>query len=83
MSDRRLSIRVSKALRKQLAALVEKTGQTESAIVREALTKYYHKEFPGPSAYEYFKAAGMIGDVDGLPSDYSTNPKYMEEFGRD
>jgi predicted DNA-binding antitoxin AbrB/MazE fold protein len=37
----------------------------------------------GASCYELAKRAGIIGVVDGLPSDLSTNRDYFEGFGRD
>jgi|GEM_PF-1032707 len=36
-------------------------------------------DFGGKSVYEVF--GHLFGGVDGLPSDLSTNPKYMEGFG--
>jgi predicted transcriptional regulator len=83
MSSRRLSIRLSEELDKQLVSVARQTGQTESDIVRSALEDYCQKHSAKPSAYDLFKAAGLIGCAKGLPSDLSTNPKYMEGFGRD
>ena len=83
MSSRRLSIRLSQELEKQLASIVRTTGQTESEVVRAALQDYYEKHAAKPSAYDLFKAAGLIGCAKNLPADLSTNPKYMEGFGRD
>ena len=34
------------------------------------------------SCYELAKKARLIGAVDGLPEDLSTNPDYFEGFGR-
>jgi hypothetical protein len=36
-------------------------------------------DFDGRSVYEVF--GHLFGGVEGLPSDLSTNPKYMEGFG--
>ncbi len=85
MSQRRLSIRITKALEQRLARLVKKTGKSESEIVRAALERYGPEEdqAQGPSAYDVFKRAGMIGDAQGLPADLATNLQYMEGFGRD
>jgi predicted DNA-binding protein len=83
MSNRRLSIRISPELQKQLAAFVRKSGRSESEVVREALEEYCQKETKKLTAYDVFKRAGLIGCSKGLPSDLSTNPKYMEGFGRD
>ena len=83
MSSRRVSIRISSTLAKQLADFVKQTGRTESDIVREALTAFCHKLESNPSAYDRLKELGWIGDATGLPSDLSTNPAHMEGFGRD
>jgi hypothetical protein len=52
-------------------------------VVRAALEDYCEKHSTKPSAYDLFKAAGLIGCAKDLPADLSTNPKYMEGFGRD
>jgi len=83
MTTRRVSIRISSILAKQLAAFVKQTGRTESDIVREALAAYCHKLESNPSAYDRMKELGWIGDAKNLPSDLSTNPIHMEGFGRD
>ena len=79
----RLSIRVSQALRRQLDSVIRQSGKTESEVAREALEAYCQQQLGEKSAYDLFKEAGLIGDAKGLPSDLSTNPKYMEGFGRD
>lgn len=38
-------------------------------------------EVSGESFYDAAKRLGLIGCAEGLPSDLSTNPKYMEGFG--
>ena len=83
MSTRRVSIRISPNLSKQLAAFVKQTGRTESDIVREALEAYCLKHASNPSAYDRMHELGWIGDAKNLPSDLSTNPIHMEGFGRD
>jgi predicted DNA-binding antitoxin AbrB/MazE fold protein len=35
----------------------------------------------GPSLYDAFHEAGLIGCVNDAPADLSTNPKHMEGFG--
>jgi ribbon-helix-helix CopG family protein len=83
MSSRRLSVRVSQAIERQVKALAKRFGRSESEIVRDALEDYCQRLTAGPTAYDLFKASGLIGCAKGLPSDLSTNPKYMEGFGRD
>lgn len=33
--------------------------------------------------FEAFNERGLIGSIKDAPSDWSTNPKYMEGFGKD
>ena len=78
----RLSFRVSPALRKQITAVMKQSGRTLTEVAQDALAKYCQQELATKSAYDLFLEAGLIGDAQGLPSDLSTNPKYMEGFGR-
>jgi len=36
----------------------------------------------GPNLYELLDKAGLIGCIKDAPPDLSTNPKYMEGFGK-
>lgn len=36
----------------------------------------------GPTLYQLLHQAGLIGCIKDAPSDLSTNPKYMEGFGK-
>jgi predicted transcriptional regulator len=83
MSERRISVRLSPSLAKRLEALGRKTKRTPSDLVREAIAEYCRNYPRKPTAFDAFKTAGLIGDAKGLPADLSTNPKYMEGFGRD
>ncbi len=51
--------------------------------MREALEDYLDRQSAGPTAYDLFKQAGVIGSVSGGPKDLSTNPKHLDGFGRD
>jgi Arc/MetJ-type ribon-helix-helix transcriptional regulator len=85
VSQRRLSVRLTKALEKRLKEITRTTGRSESEVVREALATYQPKvdESARESCLDLAKRLGLVGDVKGLPSDLSTNPTYMEGFGRD
>ena len=78
----RISIRIPKELQTNMQRLVRATGKSESQIVRDALEDYCRKHENEPSCYDLAVAAGIIGCGSG-PPDLSTNPKYMEGFGRD
>lgn len=36
----------------------------------------------GRSVLEAFKSRGLAGSIEDTPPDWSTNPKYMEGFGK-
>lgn len=77
-----LSIRLSKAERAALRAAAKKGKISQGQLVRKALRAYgvVPKENAAPSAYDLVKH--LIGKYKGGPGDLSTNPKYMEGFGR-
>jgi len=83
MASDRISVRVSTQLQKGLAAFAQSTGKTEAEIVRAAIDEYLQNHSKQVTAFDVAKAAGLIGCVKGGPTDRSTNPKYMEEFGRE
>jgi hypothetical protein len=67
-------------LDRRLERYAEKTRYSRSFILREALTVYLDDAAPAKgSALEL--AGDLVGCVEG-PGDLSTNPKYMEGFGR-
>jgi metal-responsive CopG/Arc/MetJ family transcriptional regulator len=83
MAAERITVRLTRKLQKQLTALVKETGKTESEIVRDAIEELCQRRGSEPSCYDIAKKMGIIGAISGGPPDLSTNPKYMEGFGRD
>ena len=81
MPDHRISVRVPERLGKRLRQRSELQGVPESELVREALDTYLNTPQKPQTAYDAALALGIIGCIKGLPSDLSTNPKYMEGFG--
>ncbi len=65
------------------------SGMAPVDVVREALEEYVARRGngnatdKGETLYDRAKRAGLVGCLNGAPSDLSTNPKYMEGFGRD
>jgi metal-responsive CopG/Arc/MetJ family transcriptional regulator len=82
MAPRRISIRLSPELQEGLDRLVAATGRKESDVVREAILAYCQQQAALPSCYDLAKRSGLIGCVEGGPDDVSTNPAYMEGFGK-
>jgi predicted DNA-binding antitoxin AbrB/MazE fold protein len=50
---------------------IEKSGQSNQEQTDD-----------GPTLYEVLNKAGLIGCIKNGPPDLSTNPKYMEDFGK-
>ncbi len=70
-----------------LVRLAEQTGKPWDEVLNEALAGYRPAVAPanGDEEESFFDAAtrlGLIGCVKGGPPDLSTNPKYMEGFGK-
>jgi hypothetical protein len=82
MNIETLSIRLSKSERIALRTAARRSKISQGQLVRQALRAYgvAPKDQPKPSAYDLVK--DLIGRQSGAPPDLSTNPKYMEGFGR-
>lgn len=83
MSDRRLSVRLSAKLQKELDSLARDSGESTSDIARKALQEYCRKQAARPSAYDLAREIGLLGCGQDMPSDLSTNPAHFEGFGRE
>jgi hypothetical protein len=81
MSDKRFTVRIPGTLSQRLRVFARLRGQSESEVIRQALELHLRKKKNALSAYDVFKAAGLIGCAKGLPKDLSTNKKYMKGFG--
>lgn len=77
-----LSIRISKAERTALRLAAKRGKVSQGQLVRSALRAYGvgPKKPAASSAYDLIKH--LIGKNKGGPGDLSTNPKYLEGFGR-
>ena len=89
MLDEQQQFQVTSDQQAELAALLEATGKPWPKVLDEALTTYRQEEVRkrngGSSPESFFEAASrlrLIGCLRGGPSDLSTNPSYMEGFGR-
>lgn len=73
-----ISLKLPKALANWLARRAKELGRSQSDLVRQALEQTMHN---GTSK----SCAELLADLDGFfegPPDLSTNPKYMEKFGK-
>jgi hypothetical protein len=79
------TISLSEAQRRALAELSDKAGKPWAEVFSEALSSYRPKvECNGKNGESFSDAAerlGLVGCVEG-PADLSTNPAYMEGFGK-
>jgi predicted DNA-binding protein len=76
-----LSVKLSQPLYAQLDALVVRRGQTKSELVREAIERLVAER----EAPENTSVLDLIKDLKGSgrgPKDLSSNPKYMDGYGR-
>jgi hypothetical protein len=88
MATNSQDIQLNDEQKRDLAALEQQTGRPWAVVFAEALRSYRTQvEDSGnggthdESAYEALSREGLIGCVEGGPSDLSTNPEYMEGFG--
>lgn len=73
-----VSLKLPPDLRFKLDRAAKQRGQSKSEVVRAALEQFLNGERP-MSALEL--AGDLVGCAEG-PGDLSTNPKYMEDFGK-
>jgi len=73
-----------------LGEFAARTGKRPEAVLDDALRSYQPRPAKtppngaeGPSLYEKLARKGLIGCLSGGPPDLSTNPKYMEGFGKE
>ena len=78
-----LSVRVDRWVKQGLEAEALEKGFSVSEIVRDALTAYVRRRECEESCSDLARRLGILGVYKDGPSDLSTNPEYMEGFGRD
>ncbi len=79
-----LTLKLPEELAQRLARVAERRGITKSEAAREALARFVAEPEPkayGPSALDL--AGDLVGAVTGGPADLSTNPRHLDDFGRD
>lgn len=76
-------MRLPVELERRLRRTCKMKGVRESELVREALEAHLNSLGEAGNAYDAAVASGLIGIAKGLPSDLSTNRKYMAGFGEE
>jgi len=82
MASERITIRIPGELGERLRARSRLRGQTESAVLRQALEIYFGQPDGDQSAYEMAEEAGLIGCVQEAPKDLSSDSRHMKGFGK-
>ena len=78
----RINVRVDERLKLKLEAEAREKGVSPSDIVREVLEQHVRERTPQPDARQLAEQLGLIGCVEGLPADLSTNKDHFDGFGR-
>lgn len=76
------SLKLSPILDRKLVALAKREGVSKSELLRRALMEYIERKTGKPAVSFYDVASDVIGSIDSGLGDLSTNPKYMEGFGK-
>jgi len=77
-----ISLKVPPALSAKLERVAKARGQSKSEVVRAALEQFLNGERPAGRPLSALELAGdLVGCAEG-PGDLSTNPKYMEGYGK-
>jgi hypothetical protein len=79
-----LTLKLPTSLERALAQEAQRRGVSKSELAREALARFVAEPEPrpySPSALEL--AAELAGCVEGGPADLSTNPEYLDDYGKD
>lgn len=82
MASRKLTIRISTEIQNRLRDLARATGKSKSAIVREAIARYW-QQHAAITCYDVAKRAGFIGYGSQGARDLSVNQRHMQGFGRE
>ena len=78
-----LTIKIPPQLEREIVLASEREHLTKSELVRRALVAYISQRnaaVPAMSALE--QAGDLVGCFSGGPSDLSSNPRHLDDFGR-
>ena len=79
----RINVRVDERLKQELEAEAREKGVSPSDIVRQALEEHMRQRTPRETCLDIARRIGILSIYKDAPHDLSTNPEYMEGFGRD
>jgi hypothetical protein len=82
VQDQILSIRLSKAESRALRARARREGVSQATLVRRALRAYGVTPETGQVKTAYDCIKHLLGTRQGGPSDLSTNPEHLDDYGQ-
>ena len=78
-----LTIKISPQLEQEIVRASEREHLSKSELVRRALVAYISQRNAGVPTLSALEQAGdLVGCFSGGPSDLSSNPRYLDDFGR-
>jgi hypothetical protein len=78
-----LTIKISPALEQELLAATKQTHLSKSELVRRAIAAFLsQRKTTTPVVSALDQAGDLVGCFSGGPADLSSNPKYLQGFGR-
>ena len=78
-----LTVKISAALEREIARAARRQRISKSELARRAMQQYVSRsEAPAGSRSAADLAGGLIGSIRRLPRDLSTNPRYLDDYGR-
>lgn len=81
--ERQVSIRLPAALLAKIDARARRIRRRRSDVIRGALIRFFELPPALSEGRPFDRVRDLIGSVKGAPRDLSTNPKYMNDLGRD
>ena len=82
MQRDRITVRFEPETSERLSDIAAARSVTSSQLIREAVRKFLAADDDrSETALEVAMRSGILGMVDGLPGDLSTNPERLEGFG--
>lgn len=76
-----LNLKLPQTLYSDLATLAARRGVSKSALVREALTEFFHRHHGTARGSALAQLEDLVGSIDGR-EDLSSNPAHLEDLGR-
>jgi len=78
-----LTVKIPPSLDAALLEASQRQHMSKSELVRRAVEAYLGPRQPGASFVSALEQAGdLVGCFSGGPADLSSNPRYMDDFGK-